>query len=387
MRSFINSFLAAVVGGLIVFAASNYTAPPEKREVPATGAAAEQAQEVSAKSNELTAEDIYNRYGNAVVHVKAMTRGRSDFFFRFPDSDGQSSTGSGFIVSDDGYVITNAHVVGDSTNIVVQFSDRAEVSAELVGIDQSTDLALLKIDPRNHNYQVLALGDSADLKVGETVYAIGNPLGYDRSMSQGIVSALNREIRAPNDFPIRGVIQTDAAINRGNSGGPLISSRGKVIGVTAQIASTGTGNIGIAFAIPSSTVKKVFTEIKETGKASHAWLGIQGTDLIPEVAKELKLDIERGAMVVTVLNPSPAKTAGLQGADRSIRLDQGTFDVGGDIITKLNKAKIGAMEDLIRELTRYGVGDEIELTVVRGKTAETIKITLEERPQQTLFPR
>jgi S1-C subfamily serine protease len=385
MRSFLNSFLAAVLGGLIVFAALNFSAPPKKNDVPVPGAPA-QSQPAGKTSSELTAEEIYNSYGNAVVHVKAITRGRSDFFFRSPDADG-ASTGSGFIVSDDGYVITNAHVVGDSTNIVVQFSDRAEVAAELVGVDQSTDLALLKIDPRNHKYQVLALGDSADLKVGETVYAIGNPLGYDRSMSQGIVSALNREIRAPNDFPIRGVIQTDAAINRGNSGGPLISSRGKVIGVTAQIATTGSGNIGIAFAIPSTTVKKVFSEIKETGKASHSWLGIQGADLIPEVAQELKLDVERGAIVVTVLNPSPAKAAGLRGADRSIRLDEGTFDVGGDVIIGLNKAKIGSMEDLIRELTRYRVGDEIELTVVRGKKTEKIKLTLEERPQQGLFPR
>lgn len=386
MKNLISSFLSAMLGGAVVFAALTYTgAPPVQpvRKIIETRRAVDNR----TGAGQLSAQDIYEEYGDAVVHVKASVTGVYNDFFGLPVPEDQVSAGSGFIVSDEGYVITNAHVVGGSNQITVQLSDSAEIDAKLVGLDQSTDLAFLKIDLSGHRHKVLSLGDSRSTRVGEKVYAIGNPLGYDRSMSEGIISALNREIRAPNDFPIRGVIQTDAAINRGNSGGPLISSSGKVIGVTSQIATTGAGSIGIAFAIPSSTVLKVFEEVKKTGKASHAWIGIQGEDLFPEVVKELDLKVSKGVMIVQVIKTSPADKGGLRGATGTIRIGGNLYDTGGDIVTEVNGVKIAGMDDLLAEMSRYRAGEEVDVIFFRDKDVKTVKLTLGERPEKSPLPR
>ncbi len=384
MRTFFISLFAAIIGGLVVYGAFDL-APQLTSDSPRV-IEAENPGNLSGTKNSpkgrLSAEQIYDRYGDAVVHVRAVVTSTYQDFFGLPQPENQVSSGSGFIVSDKGYVITNAHVVSGADRISIQFADSAEVSAKLIGIDQSTDIAVLKADLSNHKTGVLTLGDSKSVKVGEVVYAIGNPLGYDRSMSSGIISALNRELRAPNNFPIRGVIQTDAAINRGNSGGPLISSFGKVLGVTSQIATTGEGNIGIAFAIPSSTVKKVFSEIIDTGKASHAWVGIQGSNLLPKVAKKLKLKVDSGAQVMSVLDPGPAEKAGLRGANDQIEVDGETYDVGGDIIIKIEGRKIDSMDRLITELSQYRADETIEVEILRDNKFKVLEIELEERPQR-----
>lgn len=382
MKRFFSSLFSAIIGGAVVFAAMNYVAPPKAGPVKEIVRTRTVALGSSDSRNTLTPQEIYERYSDAVVHVRAAVKSNYDDFFGLGVPDNQVASGSGFIVSNDGYVITNAHVVQGADSIKISLSDEAEVPAKLVGVDQSTDLALLKADLSGHRYKVLALGDSGTVKVGEPVYAIGNPLGLDRSLSGGLVSALNREIKAPNGFPIRGVIQTDTAINRGNSGGPLISAAGKVVGVTAQIATEGAGNIGIAFAIPGSTVKKVFSEIKNYGKATHPWIGIQGANLFPAIAKELKLKVQAGAMIVAVYKPGPAEQADLKSADKTLRLGVNTYEVGGDIIIKVNGIKISSMDDLVREINRHRVGDEIGLTVVSAKNqTRVVKIKLGERPQ------
>lgn len=340
-----------------------------------------------AEKNSFSAQQIYEEYSDGVVHVRASVTSNFNDYYGLRVPQDQVASGSGFIISDDGYIITNAHVVSGAHKIEIQLSDDATIEAELVGIDQSSDLAVIKADLGNHKFTILTLGNSQNIEVGQSVFAIGNPLGLDRSMSRGIISALNREIEAPNGFPIRDVIQTDAAINRGNSGGPLISSNGKVIGVTAQIATEGAGNIGIAFAIPSSIVKKIFKEIKDTGKASHPWMGIVGDTLTPEIAKELKSKADKGVLVVAVMTPGPAQKAGLKGADKILRYQGRSYEVGGDIITKVDNTGITSMEDLMHEINQKSVGDSVEFTIIRNDKEITKKMVLSERPEETVSPR
>ncbi len=383
MRAFFSGLIGAVIGGAIVFLLMSNLVPAVKpaREiirVPTNGETT-----VETAPGQLTPQQIYARYSGAVVHVKAAATARYNDFFGFQTPENESSSGSGFIVSRDGYIVTNAHVVQGADNIKVQLSDKAEVPAKLVGADQSTDLAFLKADLSGHRHTVLPLGDSRSVKVGQPVYAIGNPLGFDRSLSEGIVSALNRDITAPNNFNIPGAIQTDAAINRGNSGGPLISAQGKVIGVTAQIATEGSGNIGIAFDIPSATVKEVFADIKKSGKASHPWIGIKGDTLTADLAEALRLSVKEGALIVEILSGGPAEKAGLKGADRTVRVGESVYDVGGDVIIKFGKTKIRSMDDLVSVVSKRRSGERVEVTVVGSdnKTRQ-VEVTLEERPDQ-----
>jgi S1-C subfamily serine protease len=387
MRIFFTSLLSGILGAVIVYGAFTVAPPsgtpvlaPENINLSDTARPLQNREGIDPGT--LTAQEVYEQYGKAVVHVKASVTNTYENFFGLPVPENQISSGSGFIVARDGYVITNAHVVSGADEITVQFSDQAEEKASLVGIDQSTDLAVLKTDTSNHDTGILALADSQNAAVGQTVYAIGNPLGYDRSMSRGIISALNRVINAPNGIEIRGVIQTDAAVNQGNSGGPLLTATGKVIGVTSQIATTGAGNIGIAFAIPSSIVKRVFTEIKETGKTARPWLGISGATVDSNLAEELGLKTKSGAIIVSIIDPGPARAAGLKEADRQMLIDGDYREVGGDIITKINGKRIDSMESLVNEVNQYRAGEKITLTILRNDKFQQIKIVLDERPQK-----
>lgn len=381
MRTLFTSLLSGILGALLVYGAFTMSPPPgttDKTEQKIKTAATTRT--VAEPAEGLSAQDIYERRGDAVVHIKATISSSFDNLFGLPVPENQVASGSGFIVAKDGYVITNAHVVSGADKITVQFSDQAEEEATLVGVDQSTDLAVLKTDLKGHDVGVLALADSQNAQVGQTVYAIGNPLGYDRSMSRGIISALNRVINAPNGIEIRGVIQTDAAVNQGNSGGPLLTATGEVIGVTSQIATTGAGNIGIAFAIPSSIVKRVYREIKATGKTSRPWLGIRGSTLDEAIAKELGLTIASGAMVAAVIEPGPAHDAGLKEADRQTLVDGNYREVGGDIITKINDTEISSMENLVNEINQYSAKETITLTILRNGKFKEIEVKLGERP-------
>ncbi len=390
ISSTLRTIFVAGLGGLVVFAGIAYFGLSQKvvyvREDPVSVKTSAAIVEREDKTL-FNAQQIYEKYSAGVVHVRATVTSSFNDYFGLPIPKNQVSSGSGFIISNDGYIITNAHVVSGANEIEIQLSDDAIIPAELVGIDQSSDMAVIKVDLGKHNFTVLTLGNSKNIDVGQSVFAIGNPLGLDRSMSRGIISALNREIEAPNGFPIRDVIQTDAAINRGNSGGPLISSNGKVIGVTAQIATEGAGNIGIAFAIPSSIVKKIFREIKETGKASHPWMGIVGDTLTPEMAKELKLKTDKGVLVVAVMSPSPAQKAGLKGADKVWRFQERTYEVGGDIITKVGNSAVTSMEDLMYKINKLSVGDSVDFTIIRNDKEIKTKMKLTERPIDLDSPR
>ena len=269
-------------------------------------------------------------------------------------------TGSGFVVSDDGYVVTNAHVVeGANGQIKAKIGDGKTLDAKLVGQDASTDLALLKVSATN--LKPLALGDSSGVEVGDPAYAIGNPFGLDRTLTTGVVSALQREISSPNGFSIDDVIQTDAAINPGNSGGPLFNTAGQVIGVNSQIESTGSsssggqaGNVGIGFAIPSNTVKSVVSQLRATGKVSHAYLGVQTQDASGA-----------GAQVAALTAGGPAATGGLQ---------------AGDVITSLGGKSVDDSTALSSLVDSHKVGDSVEVEVTRNGAKKTLTVKLGQRP-------
>src|SRR4051794_26793318 len=272
-------------------------------------------------------------------------------------------TGSGFVVSSDGYIVTNAHVVeGANGQIKAKIGDGEALAAKLVGEDASTDLALLKVDATN--LTPLALGDSSNVEVGDPAYAIGNPFGLDRTLTTGVISALQREISSPNGFSIDDVIQTDAAINPGNSGGPLFNAQGQVIGVNSQIESTGSsssggqaGNVGIGFAIPSNTVKTVVEQLRATGKVNHAYLGVQSQD-----------GQGAGAQVAALTSGGPAASGGLQ---------------VGDVITSLGGKSVDDSSSLSSLVDEHKVGDSVAVKVTRHGSTKTLTIKLGQRPDTT----
>ena len=269
-----------------------------------------QASETGAKP----VQQIYEEAGPGVVQVTTSGVDSSSPFF---GPQATSSLGSGFVVDRDGYIVTNYHVIEDAQEIEVNFSGDDRVPATIVGSDPSTDLAVLKIDAQSRALTPLPLGNSDDVHVGDAVVAIGNPFGLERSVTAGIVSALQRDITAPNGYTIDKVIQTDAPINQGNSGGPLLNARGQVIGVNSQISSETGGNVGIGFAVPVNTVKEVVSQIKESGKVEHAFLGVQMQEITPELAETVNVPVDEGVMIVGVVEGSPAdeaRPAGRRGA-------------------------------------------------------------------------
>jgi len=369
ITSIIVGIVSAIIGGLIVAGTIIYYKPlsSQKNVIKTVPRVKSVARNVG-----LTPEQIYDKFSPAVVNVSSLSVNTD--FFGLRSSTKETATGSGFIISSDGLVVTNEHVVEGSDKVKVTFSDKSEAIAKVVGSDRSTDIAVLKVKIPKHIIPIHIAG-SSDLNVGDTAYAIGNPLGLERSMSKGIISALGRTIDAPNGFQIRNALQTDAAINRGSSGGPLINIYGDVIGITSQIVTEGgTGNIGIAFAIPGNTVKKIVNDIKKNGKASHAWLGIAGRDIDKAFAKKHHLPITSGALIVEVFPDSPAAKSNLIGSNDKL----------GDIITSLGKKKITSMDDLVKAVETHRVGQKVKVVFYRGgKKTETL-LKLEERPQKNL---
>lgn len=374
LTSVISAFISGllVLGGLLGYQALT----PEKESSRLSLPINRPASSVNQDQGLLTPEDIYERFGPSVVSVRAAITSYGNDFFGFPQSRSGYSDGSGFIVDESGYIVTNAHVVDNATAVTVSLADKTKLEAKIVGIDTSSDLALLKVEPKT-KLTVIDLADSSKVKVGDAVYAIGNPFGLPRTMTSGIVSALDRQISSPNGFTIRNVIQTDAAINPGNSGGPLIDAYGRVIGVNAQIQSQVEQSAGIGFAIPSNTVTSVVKQLKAKGRATHAWIGIQGGDITPEFAREQKLSISSGVVISAILSDSPAERAGLrsakQGASNNVEI--------GDVIVKVDDEKIGSMEDLLGVVERYAPGDKVSVVILREGKETTISITLGERPE------
>jgi S1-C subfamily serine protease len=322
-----------------------------------------------------TVRDIYASEGRGVAFISAQgVSSESSSPFGTPQEG--SATGSGFVVDEDGTILTNAHVVEGADSVTVSFEDGGkEIPAEVKGVDTSTDLAALKIDPSAvENLEVLPLGDSSKAQVGDPVVAIGNPFGYSRTVTTGIVSGLQREIVAPDGFQIDNVIQTDASINPGNSGGPLLDADGRVIGINSQIATGGgQGSVGIGFAVPVNTAKKLLPQLREGGEIEHAYLGVQMSDVDADVAKQLDLPVDHGALVVEATEDGPADDAGIEGGDP----DTGQ---GGDVITAIDGKTINTSDDLASAVAAKKPGDKVEIEYYHDGEKQTADVELEERP-------
>ncbi|HWH14334.1 MAG TPA: trypsin-like peptidase domain-containing protein, partial [Miltoncostaeaceae bacterium] len=290
--------------------------------------------------------------------------------------------GTGFVIDRRGHVLTNAHVIQrDAGRARVVFGDGSERDARVLGRDEDVDLAVLRVEDLPEASRVAPLGSVRDLTVGDAVIAIGNPLGFDQTVTSGIVSALKRPISSPNDTTIQNVIQTDAAINQGNSGGPLLDARGRVVGINSQIATESGGNDGIGFAVPVDTVRPVAASIIATGEAQHAWMGIQGVPMLPAVQEANGLGGVKGVMVVQVDDRGPARQAGLRGATSGT----GPTDTprGGDVIVAVNGRPVEDMADVSLAVTSRRVGDRLTVTVLRDGTRRDVAITLGDRPGGT----
>jgi S1-C subfamily serine protease len=329
----------------------------------------------------LSVNEIYEKSAPGVAHVEAEV-GTQTASAPAPVPGGGTATGSGFVIDEEGHIVTNAHVVTDAERISVTLGDQAPVEAELVGSDPSTDLALLEVDPESVELHPVSLADSSQVEVGDPVVAIGNPFGLDNTATAGIVSALQREIQAPNGFSISDAIQTDAPINPGNSGGPLFDAAGRVIGINSQIATGGSGNgsVGIGFAVPSSTAGDVTQQLLETGEVQHAFLGISGADVSPQLADALDLSVDQGALVGEVTQGGPAEEAGVQAGDERVTVAGQPVLAGGDVITAIEGETVTEMADVVAVVNSKQAGDEITLEVLRdGETVE-ITVTLGDRP-------
>ena len=326
----------------------------------------------------LSVNEIYERAAPGVVRVNSTSNTTSSD----PSSTPGQSLGSGFVIDKTGHIVTNYHVVEGADEVTVSFSNRDTVKAEVVGTDASTDLAVLRVDTSASALTPLPLGNSDRVEVGDPVVAIGNPFGLDRTVTSGIVSAVQRLITAPNRFTIDHVIQTDAAINHGNSGGPLLNSRGQVIGVNSQIETgdTATGNVGVGFSVPSNTVKDVIAQILETGRVDHAYLGISGQDVIPEVADKYNLGVENGVIVGSVTSDSGADKAGLKGGTMQVVVAGETFVLGGDIIVSFDGEKISSIEQLRDAVAAHKPGDKVRLVIYRDANQTSVTVTLGRQP-------
>jgi S1-C subfamily serine protease len=334
-----------------------------------------QASETGAKP----VQQIYEEAGPGVVQV---TTGGVDSSNPYFGPQATSSLGSGFVVDRDGYIVTNYHVIEDAQEIEVNFSGDDRVPATIVGSDPSTDLAVLKIDAQSRALTPLPLGNSDDVHVGDAVVAIGNPFGLERSVTAGIVSALQRDITAPNGYTIDKVIQTDAPINQGNSGGPLLNARGQVIGVNSQISSETGGNVGIGFAVPVNTVREVVSQIKESGKVEHAYLGVQMQAITPELAETVNVPVDEGVMIVGIVEGSPADQAGLQGGDQQVIVGGRSYVLGGDVVIRADGQPVTSPDDLRSMIMEKSPGDSMTLDIRRGEDARTVNVTLGQQPAQ-----
>jgi S1-C subfamily serine protease len=328
----------------------------------------------AARAPGLSARAIYRRDSPGVVFIRARSVRAETSPFDLGTEVDSVSTGSGFVIDEEGHVLTNAHVVAGATAVHVTFSDEKTVAARVVGKDEDTDLALLAVEPEGLELEPLALGDSASVQVGDPTVAIGNPFGLDRTLTTGVVSAKQRRLTAPSGFSIENVIQTDAAINPGNSGGPLIDASGRVIGVNSQIATGpgGSGSVGIGFAVPIDTAKVVIPQLREHHKVTRAYLGISGRPA-DEALATVSTAPRTGVLVHDAHPGSPAELAGIRGDD--------PVSAGkGDVIVAIDGTPVRTMSDVGDVLQRRRPGDGIAVEVVRDGRRLTVQVELTERP-------
>ena len=373
-------FGSALLGGAVVavFAALAFATG-----LVSTGGGTTTTREVVASGATPAADVTLNDEGGNTVNEIYKADANGVAFIESKMAEGVAS-GSGVVLDDEGHVLTNNHVVEGGETIQVSFESEGKMyPAEVVGTEPNSDLALLKVDAPASKLHPLKLGDSSKMEVGDPVVAIGNPFDLQRTVTSGIVSALQREIQAPDGVTIDNVIQTDAAINPGNSGGPLINADGEVIGINSQIYTGGEGsegNVGIGFAIPINTAKEEIAKLESGTADEHGYLGISGANITPELAQAFNLPVEEGVLVQQVVEGGPAAAAGIQGATTAAEVEGQEFGLGGDIITAIDGEQIGSSEDLVKTISDAHAGETVEVTVIRGEQTATVSVTLAERP-------
>ncbi|MDQ3728661.1 MAG: trypsin-like peptidase domain-containing protein [Actinomycetota bacterium] len=338
------------------------------------------------------AQAVYDRAAPGVVTVFSVFDGTSpaDILEGGGGGGPQAGQGSGFVISDEGEIVTNAHVVTDgqtgggqinqANEVFVQFPDRNSVEAEVIGFDPFADVALIKVDPEGLDLAPVELADIDDIEVGEQVAAIGSPFGERQSLSVGFVSQLDRSIPSLTSFQIDGAIQTDASINPGNSGGPLLDSEGQVIGINQQIDTTSGGNQGVGFAVPVDLVTRSVEQLREDGEVEYAYIGVETAPLFPQLADELKVDADSGAIVQDVTLDSPADEAGLEAGGQEIDFQAIPYQVGGDIIVSVDGEEIVTEADLPRIVSRLEPGEDVDLGIIRDGEEMDLTLTLGTRP-------
>ena len=377
---------ASLLGGLIVLGGVAMTGDLEGgtttvvRTSPAPTAAAPVADD-----GRLTVSEIYARAAPGVVQITSTTTASDNPSLAPFDQQAvpDQALGSGFVIDKTGHIVTNYHVIEGADAIEVSFSNQDTLSATIVGSDPSTDIAVLRVQSSSRGLAPLAFGNSDTVRVGDPVVAIGNPFGLRRTATAGIVSAVQeRTITAPNGYPIDHVIQTDAQINSGNSGGPLLSARGEVIGVNSQIARAdgSSGNVGIGFAVPSNTVKEVVAQLTATGRVDRAYLGIAGSTVTAELARVFRLPVDEGVLIEAVTAGSAAAKAGLKGGTTDVVVAGESHVLGGDVIVAVGGKRVGSSDELRDALARHKPGQTVNVQIHRGTTIVTLPVTLGRQP-------
>jgi len=326
------------------------------------------------KSKTLSLIEIFEKSEPGVVRVNIQ---------RNQTENETGGVGSGFVFDKQGHIITNAHVVKDATKTVVTFLDGRSYNAEIIGVDEYTDIGVIKVNADLKLLNPLSLGDSSNLQVGEPITAIGNPFGLSGSMTSGIISQMGRLLPSDSGFQIPDVIQTDAAINPGNSGGPLLNMRGEIVGINTAIQSTTGEFTGVGFAIPSQTVAKIVPTLISDGEYKHPWIGISGTDIDLEMANVMGLENTLGFLIITVVEDSPASDGGLIGSNKMIEVEGREYSIGGDVIMSVDGIDVRKIDDILIHLQRgKAVGDEMVLDILRDGRTTNVTIVLQERPNQ-----
>jgi S1-C subfamily serine protease len=396
-RTFLIPLLSALIGGglvvAVVAAAGDLGSSSKTVTIVQQASTPIAPSNASQQSTGLTPHQIYEKDAPGVALVTStIVRQAESPFSLGGESEQGTATGSGFVIDSDGTILTNYHVVENAVKVEVSFEHGKTVEAKVVGKDPSNDLAVLRIPTEGLTMHVLTLGNSSKAQVGDPVLAIGNPFGYDRTLTTGVISALQRQITSPNGFSIDNVLQTDAPINPGNSGGPLLNEKGEVIGINSQIETggSGDGSVGIGFSIPIDTAKSELSQLEKGGTVSGAYLGVSTITVDGSLAG-LNLPVKSGAMVETVEAGTPAAKAGLRGGNLEAQLGSGKVAVGGDIIVGVDGKAINSAEDLSSLIGSKKPGDTISVEVMRatGKGTyekKTIKVTLTARPNSIKNP-
>ncbi len=356
-------------------------------QIPAVAGTAEKlpAQPVqfsgTVSSDEANSINIYERLNKAVVNVTSVSFEYNWFLEPVP----KEGTGSGSIIDQKGHVLTNYHVIKDASELSVTLADGMNYKGEIVGVDPENDLAVIKFDPNGQRLTTIPFGSSADLRVGQKVLAIGNPFALDRTLTTGIVSGLGRPVRTNSGLLIREMIQTDASINPGNSGGPLLNSHGEMIGINTMIYSPSGGSVGIGFAVPVDTAKRVVPDLLRYGEVQRGWIDIVPVQLFAALVRYAGLPVSEGVLVSEVEPGSNADKAGLKGGERAVRYGRSIIRLGGDIIVEVDAMPVATLMDLLGALEDNKPGETVEVKVLRGRQEQALYVKLSKRPQNIRF--